>query len=740
MHSPRPLSVLPPDPAAACEGRRAAPFLQVLAGVGAFLALLFGLALWRLAGNAGSMDNKFSALAVESHRGFLLAENLRMLPAYLLLALAGAALIQPAAAWWSGRSRRRGRLAVGARAFGLAVLVHGWFHLRLIETRPYFLHELDFGHWYFEILKAIPPAAQPAAHGLLFAALPAAAGLAAIVWHLRRLRAVAVRRSAAAALCGTGLVAAAFHHWQPHRAPAQAGENRPPNVLIIASDSLRGDRLGFAGHRPARADGAAAAGVSPTIDALAGRSAIFERCYTPIASTLESGTSLMTSQYPHSHGIRQMYPDRGRVEEARKKTRPIADLLREQGYDTAAIGDWCSGYYEVMPLGFEHVSVSSFDNFKIYMSQAVTMAHFVIPLYFDNQIGYKLYPQIGSFAQFVTPEVVTSRVEKRLAAVAREGRPFFWHLFYSSNHLPYRSTEPYSSMFTDPGYRGRNKNGVDFDIDAFIGGTDLEDKWSALPEREIEQIRALYDGCTRQFDDHVARVLAALEREGLAENTIVVVTADHGDDLYEPGVTLGHGLTLNGGSQANHVPLVMHVPGTGPRRFSETVRTIDLMPTLADLLGVEKPAIWEGRSFAGWISGAETPEWRPFYAETGFPFIQFRVPGVERPKLPPMDEMTTIEADFNYQFVLKEPYRQPLVDAKQRCLQTRSWKLVCTPTADGSRHFGLFHLDSDPHCESDLAGTRPGVLGPMRTALERWIDARVETPIGRIFPEGEPEA
>ena len=367
------------------------------------------------------------------------------------------------------------------------------------------------------------------------------------------------------------------------------------------------------------------------------------------------------------------------------------------------------------------------------------MAHFVVPLYFDNALGYRLFPQIESFAQFVTPEVVTARVEARLAQAAKTQRPFFWHVFFSCNHLPYRSQEPYCSLFADPAYRGRNKNGVDFDIDSFIGGTDLESKWKALPAPEVTQIRALYDGCTRQFDDCVGRVLAALKRDGLEDNTIVIVTADHGDDLYEPGVTLGHGLTFNGGGQANHVPMIMHFPGVAPRVIPQTVRMLDIMPTLADWVGVEKPAVWQGQSFAGWLKGSETPVVRPFYGETGFPFIQFKVPGIERPKLPPMDELTGIDPDFNYQFVLKQQYRERLVQAKQRCLRTHDWKLVCTPTAQGTRHFGLFFLPADPHGEHDLAASRPEVLAPLRSALERWMDAQQETAIAGIFPAGEPQ-
>ena len=184
--------------------------------------------------------------------------------------------------------------------------------------------------------------------------------------------------------------------------------------------------------------------------------------------------------------------------------------------------------------------------------------------------------------------------------------------------------------------------------------------------------------------------------------------------------------------------MIIRVPGQPPRVIAETVRLIDVIPTLADFTGIPKSPTWQGLSFAGWIRGTETPIHRPFYGETGFPFIQFTVPGVVRPKLPPMDELTWIDEDYNYQFVVKPEYRDAIVRAKQRCLRTRDWKLVCTPTADGSRHFGLFHLATDPHGETDLATTRPEVLAPMKSALERWMDEKTETPIAGIFPTGEP--
>ncbi len=714
-------------------------FQHVLLGAALFLAYQYGVSLWKLTHSSQAMENKFSALARDEFMGFLILQNLQMLMAYALLALIAAFLVQPFAAFWTKHSKHQGVTSVILRSTVLTTLIHGYCTLRLVETRPYFLDEAEFGHWYYKALDLIPLAIKPASLFGLFVILPLLVIALASLWQINRQGRKGWLAAAVVVAISVGSIFAITRETSKPAITHKADSESPLNIIIIASDSLRGDRVGYAGHRPRRTDGLAKDGVSPTIDALAARSVQFENCYTAIASTMESGVQLMASKYPQSHGIRQMYPNRATVEKTEQKIIPFARLLRQKGYDTAAIGDWCAGYYEVLPLDFEHISVSSFDTFKIYMSQAVVMAHFVIPLYFDNPLGYQLFPQIKSFAQFVTPEVVTQRVEKRITSAAESKTPFFWHVFYSCNHLPYRSAEPFLSAFTDPDYQGPNKNGVDFDIDNFIGGTSLESKWQALPPKEIQQIRDLYDGCTRQFDDCVKRILASLEANGLADHTIVIITSDHGDDHYEPGVTLGHGLTFNGGLQANHVPLVFHLPGAPPAKIPETVRMVDIIPTLADLVGVEKPEAWQGQSLAGWIRQTEKPKYLPFYGETGFPFIQFTVPGVERPKLPPMDEMTYIDKDFNYQFVLKEKYVEPLIQAKQRCLKTQFWKLVCTPTAAGGRHFGLFQMTQDPHGEVDLAAGRPEVLRVMQTALERWMDQQIESTIAEIFPNGEPQ-
>lgn len=427
---------------------------MALSGAWVFFLFQYALALAKLGQSSGAMENKFSALARDKYMGFLIWQNVQVLIAYAILAVVFALVLQPFVSllcrrFTIGKTRWR-LLAVAAGAF----LIHGFFTLRLVETRPYFLSDAKFGHWYYEALNAVPAAIKPTVFFAIFTVLPLAVGAYAVWWHWRRLSGNWRWAPAAPACAVIGILVWKSERVVPPAKDPSAAAGRP-NVIIIGSDSLRSDKLGCNGYRPRRTDGLAAAGVSPRIDALAGRSANFKNCFTPIASTLESGTSLMSSQYPHSHGLRQMYPDEETVNATKAKIDPLPRVLAEMGYDTAAFGDWCAGYYELMPMGFEHISVSSFDNFKIYMSQAVVMAHFVIPLYFDHPAGYAIFPQLGSFANFVTPEVVTGRVKERMGNVSESGKPFFWHVFYSCNHLPYRSPAPYSTMFADPNYTGR---------------------------------------------------------------------------------------------------------------------------------------------------------------------------------------------------------------------------------------------------------------------------------------------
>jgi len=179
--------------------------------------------------------------------------------------------------------------------------------------------------------------------------------------------------------------------------------------------------------------------------------------------------------------------------------------------------------------------------------------------------------------QRVSSPYVTERAQHFLEAkaAARDGRPWFlWlHLF-----------DPHAAYQLHPGFGVRVQTGSD------------EEKYAS----EV--------GFT---DAHIGRVLDSLSKLGLAANTVVVLTSDHGEEFGEHG---GHGHAHSLYAELVHVPLVVRAPGIAPRRVSATVRTIDVYPTVCELLGLPLPAHLAGASFLSALRG-EALELRPALAE-----------------------------------------------------------------------------------------------------------------------------
>ncbi len=300
----------------------------------------------------------------------------------------------------------------------------------------------------------------------------------------------------------------------------------------------------------------------------------------------------------------------------------LANILAQNGYDTAVLGDWCAAIFNEVPLGFEDVEVAPFDSFRIWLSEAVYLSHPVVPMYFDNEFGYWLFPKLKSFAHYLRPEVVTDRAIAKLDEQKRKGSPFFMTVFCGTNHFAYHAPYPYYQKWSDPEYKGPNKFQVKFDINAFTTRTDWDQDYAELDAKERQHVIDLYDGCVSQFDDCVGRILERLKHNGQLENTIVIVTSDHGEDLFEPGSTLCHGVSFNGGDQGNRVPAIVHVPGEEAKIVSKIVRNIDLAPTLLDLLDLGGHPQFEGKSLAPYVRGEQSDLGLAFYGETSYPFYR----------------------------------------------------------------------------------------------------------------------
>lgn len=739
QHS-RPESVIQCDPSMTSLERTAPDPLSrrsilqwVSATVLATLVLWYLSAVLSFAGNTYGFNNRFTEVAIRHHWWYLIWSNVVVLKGYVLVAIGYVALIYPLVLLWS-RVQLFGKWGVVWRASLFAGVLYGFFILRLMLEKPYFGDYRYLEGWYYQIGQWFGQTVQNAVHGFVVHVFPALAVVAAVVFYFAEMRRFFGRAArpvlfsimsvvaimAAFVVSGYGVSRDALPEYGPQNRP------KPKNIVILASDSLRGDRLSCNGyHRP----------TSPSIDRLAARGINFQKCLTPIASTLESITTIFSSQYPHTHGIHHMFPSRPMVDRANREAPSLAAILDHQGYDTAVIGDWCACGFNELPMGFKDITVADFDNFRVYMSEVVYLHHQILPLFFDNRVGHMLFPKLRSFANYMTPDVVTDQVVNRLKLRAEDEKPFIIFAFYSCTHLPYKTPRQYAELWGDPKYDGPHMHELALNVDEFIGGTDINEKWSKFPAKEVERISALYDGCVRMFDDCVGKVVATLEEEGLMDNTAVLVTGDHGDDLFEPNVTFGHGTTFNGGDQSNHVPAVFYVPGLEKpgRKINRLVRTLDFAPTFCDMLGAPADPRFEGKSLMPYIDTETEDMSLAFYGETSYLFFRRKIEGEEPLHIPPMDETTFIDQDFDFHFVLKDKYQDAVLQTKERAVRTERFKFIRTP---GRHHpiYRLFDLGADAHCERDVKARFPDVAERMRLALEKWADKKEgESSVREIF-------
>jgi len=649
----------------------------------ALASLLGAFLLWLVLTVAGvlfikSHDNAFAREILAGHRGAIASVYLRLLLGYLAGGLAAALFLHPLLPGWRALPATL-VLAVLGLTYTLTdgtQLLHG-------PTQTLFctIHDL-FPSWVHAIYRPV---------GIVILL----GGLA--LWSLARwAKKIPGPLKIAALAVVLGLVALR------HLPAVSAAPMERTCFLLIATDSLRADHLSCNGYpRP----------TTPHIDALARDGVNFANCLVPTASTHESWVTTFAGREPRDHGLRHMFPSRELVARIERTEAFLPRMLAAQGYATAAIGGWCGTTFGLFDMGFEHVDVSNTQNHVALIAEAAFTNHLPAAAFLDNAFGRLLLPELDrvSFTRGAT--AITRKAERWLEDAARDARPFFLVLKYHVTHLPYSASYPYYAMFTDPEYRGRNRYRIDFKIDEMIQrGFDHD-----LTDAERRHLVDLYDGCTREFDDQVGALVDVLQRLGLADRTVVGVMADHGDDLYEHGTTLGHGVTLFGGDQANRIPAVFRGPGIPPRRVDKLVRSFDLTPTWAGWLGLGKDAQWTGTDLRGEIPDLTAR------LETSYLLYRQPVPDLEpgeRVKgFPKFDSATFLDPDFDHNIVLREEFADALLETKCFAVREGSWKYIRVP-GEGGPIERLFDLSTDPHCERNLARAQPDVVERLRARLD----------------------
>lgn len=357
---------------------------------------------------------------------------------------------------------------------------------------------------------------------------------------------------------------------QASSTPAQ----RKPNVVLITLDTVRADHLSLYGYSRT---------TTPNLDRWARQGVVFENAIAPSSWTLPSHSSIFTGLLPHQHGADWSGPiDTGRW--------TMAEVLRAYGYDTG--GFFANPYYGKagwgMGQGFETFEdVSAFARHNLVATWAGI--HLLQPYYYEHVRPDQL-DRIG--ASEMNRDV--ARWYQHLS-----GRPFFLFANYVDAHEPHFAPAPYDQRFGRLPRAVAEKAARLMSADA-TGNSTQQDH---LSEQERQSIVDGYDNSLAYLDVQVDDLLRSLASQPGWANTLVIITADHGQAFGDHGF-YGHGNTLY--RELVHVPLIVLGPGVpAGRRIRDTVTTRKLFPTVLDVaLGITSP--YSDNSLARWWEPGST--------------------------------------------------------------------------------------------------------------------------------------
>jgi choline-sulfatase len=456
-----------------------------------------------------------------------------------------------------------------------------------------------------------------------------------------------------------------------------AGRGGKPNVLWILLDTTRIDHVAPYGGLTR----------SPVVQLLASEGILFQDAVTVVPKTPASVASFMTGLYPYRHGVRAL-PDR-----LSKEVVTAAELFSHQGWHTAAL---VHNAWLARGRGFGQ----GFRSFSGYydIQSPYGPAQYWSWLRFVDQLTVRRIPR---FSPQTSSAVLTERAMRYLERY--RDRPFFLYVHYFEPHWPYFPPRSLAREYGAPPNGDTLVNRVP--LPNLTRGQMIFD--NPLPEEENRAALLLYRAEVEHTLQQVGRLLDRLDELGLRENTLVVFTTDHGHNLGEHGYWYHHGEFLY--DESLRIPLVLRWPGRlpGGRVVSEQVRSIDVLPTLARLVGLRHLPRVDGRALEGFWQGEASSSLEAY-----------------------------LESDVR---MFRENDRRPIdgIPGKSRAIRDGRYKLILTPTPEGSR-LELFDLHEDPAELLNLAGDPQH-----RQSLGRLL-ARLEslTPVaerGFLAPQGSEE-
>jgi arylsulfatase A-like enzyme len=456
-------------------------------------------------------------------------------------------------------------------------------------------------------------------------------------------------------------------------------------ILIVDIDSLRPDHLGCYGYDR---------DTSPVIDDIANRGVRFDNCYASDTPCLPSRTSLVTCRFAARHGAVTHWGNGQWYEEPGTNGEPDTDrtmaptYLSGEGITTATISifsrrhrayHWDGAFQEsVQPtgsLGFYDESHETNAALRWLDANAAADDWLLHVNYWDVH-----HPYVG--------------VDEHVDEVRESGPPAPWPDEAALDQQQGMTGMHCADLWTGP----RHYDSYEVEDNRFDRGD-----WS-MPMRyrtreDVEQLVDGYDGGVRKVDAQVAHLLEKLEEEGVREETAIVITGDHGEALGEHGIYAEHSLAH---PACQNVPLIVDWPGVtddaAGTAVEEHVYQFDLMATICDLAGLDRPARWDAEAFTPALRGEGFEGREALVCGHGI-YIYSRA--VYR------DDWVYIRLLHPGVFSVPGLYNDP--DLPNRGLEL------------------LHDLSEDPHMTENLIGERPEVAAELRGHVDEWNASVIAT-------------
>ena len=419
--------------------------------------------------------------------------------------------------------------------------------------------------------------------------------------------------------------------------------DKPLNILLITIDTLRADHLGCYGNSQIK---------TPNIDNLAKEGVRFKSVVCQAPLTGPSHVSILTGLYPHTHGVRiNGYPLRDSV-------LTIAKILKMNKYKTA-------GFVSVNFLGGDVSGLGrGFDVFD--------------------------WPrQIEQPAEEATQKAITWLNEHA------KDRFFVWVHYYDA-HSDSIPPYPYNVMY-DPSYSGQVTGSPQF-LDKVNNGE------IKLSKRDNEHIDALYKGEISYVDKSIGVLIEHLKDTGAYKNTLIIVTADHGEAHGEHENYFGHSLQLYDPSIMVPLIFVNRTALPSNMRVDTQVESIDIIPTALEIIGLEAPEEMEGKTLVPLIDKRKRPA---VYSEKAFSETQ---------------NMRWGGLILNDNLADAEKIHERVKSGKEisRCVRTPRWKFILSQESSG-RVDELYDMKNDPEEKKNLIYENIGTADELKKDMKSWM-------------------